>query len=62
MECMHAQTGRQFILSSERVFREWSQNLCELQGKISHLPEAQMIIVKLMVGTATKPLMIVILV
>ena len=29
----------QFILSSERVFGEWSQNPCYLQGKKSHLLE-----------------------
>ena len=42
MEWMYAQTRPRFILSSERVFREWSPNLelCYLQGK-SHLPEAQ---------------------
>ena len=41
MECMCAQTRPRFIVSSERVFREWSQNPCELQGKESPLPEAQ---------------------
>ena len=33
MECMCAQTTPQFILSSERVLGEWSQNSCYLQGK-----------------------------
>ena len=35
MECMCAQTRPQFILSSKRVFREWSQNPCWLQAKNS---------------------------
>ena len=35
MECMCAQTRPRFTLSSERDFGEWSQNLCELQGKNS---------------------------
>ena len=33
MECVCAQTRPPFILSSERVFGEWSQNPCQLQGK-----------------------------
>ena len=33
MECMCAQTTPRFILSSERAFREWSQNPCKVQGK-----------------------------
>ena len=33
MECMCAQTKPRFILSSERVLGEWSQNPCQLQGK-----------------------------
>ena len=33
MECMCAQTRPRFILSSERVLGEWSQNPCYLQGK-----------------------------
>ena len=38
MECMCAQTRPRFILSSERVWGEWSQNQCKLQGK-NLLPE-----------------------
>ena len=33
MECMFAHTRPRFILSSKGVFREWSQNPCQLQGK-----------------------------
>ena len=33
MECMCAQTRPWFIISSKRVFWEWSQNPCQLQGK-----------------------------
>ena len=33
MEWMCAQTRPWFILSSERVLGEWSQNPCQLQGK-----------------------------
>ena len=33
MECTCAQTRPLFVLSSERVFGEWSQNPCLLQGK-----------------------------
>ena len=33
MECMCAQTRPWFMLSSERVFGDWSQNPCELQAK-----------------------------
>ena len=33
MECMRAQTRPRFILSSERVFGDWSQNPCLLQGE-----------------------------
>ena len=33
MKCMCAQSRPRFILSSERVFGEWSLNPCLLQGK-----------------------------
>ena len=33
IECMCAQTRPRFILSSERILGEWSQNLCQLQGR-----------------------------
>ena len=33
MECMCAQTRPWFILSSERVLGEWSQNPCQPQGQ-----------------------------
>ena len=39
MEYMGAQTRPQFILSSERVFREWSQNPMLTPRENSHLPE-----------------------
>ena len=38
MECMTAQARPRFILSSERILWEWSQNLCLLQGGKSPLP------------------------
>ena len=38
MQCMCAQTRPRFILSSERVLREWSQNSCNSRGKYP-LPE-----------------------
>ena len=35
MECTCAQTRPRFILSSERVLNDWSQNPCLLQGEKS---------------------------
>ena len=39
-ECMYTKTRSRFILSSERVLGEWSQNHVHSKGKKSPLPEA----------------------